>query len=405
MCVVHCFREAWLKRLTAVEVFEGDLQSVIMNYLTVHGYEKAAEAFSNEAETQPEMPVGCIGPRKRIREAVLGGDIETAISLINQIDSKILDDNPELSFRLKQQQLQQLIEKGDTSAVIEFAQQQLAPCVKMHPDLLPELERSMSLLFFNDLSSKGAQKLVGGVDQREGAANIIDDVILDFFNIEKVSRIEMMVKNLIWSQTQVQESSTKFMDASDNRARTSGSNDNQSSSEVIGNTVSQFPGVSFPLKLTPDGYRSLCPLMADILTGSITSAVVPPSCALSHSARHRSSARRRANSATLPLATPGSTAEHSAPGSSSATMSGGRRSLLAESSSETTSLLSSSQSSRSAGASASASPSSAYPTSSWGFGSLPQNLIIVQASSADTITASSATSSSSGSHDASRRSS
>jgi hypothetical protein len=41
--------------------------------------------------------------------------------------SKILDTNPELVFHLKQQQLIELIKKGDITQALEFAQDELAP--------------------------------------------------------------------------------------------------------------------------------------------------------------------------------------------------------------------------------------------------------------------------------------
>eukprot|EP00922_Rhytidocystis_sp_ex-Travisia-forbesii_P034322 GHVS01050965.1.p1 GENE.GHVS01050965.1~~GHVS01050965.1.p1 ORF type:complete len:184 (+),score=26.54 GHVS01050965.1:232-783(+) len=125
-------RDAWLQRMRGVDLYEWDLQEVIMNYFTVSGCEEAAAAFAEEAAIQSEMPVESMGLRKKIRQAVMTGNVTKAIACINRIEPKILEGNPELSFRLKQQQLLQLIEMGDSQQAISFAQEELAPSVKLH---------------------------------------------------------------------------------------------------------------------------------------------------------------------------------------------------------------------------------------------------------------------------------
>lgn len=61
---------------------------------------------------------------------------------------QILDTNPLLFFHLQQQRLIELIRTGDISQALQFASEELAPRAEEHPDLLPELERTMALLAF-----------------------------------------------------------------------------------------------------------------------------------------------------------------------------------------------------------------------------------------------------------------
>jgi hypothetical protein len=61
---------------------------------------------------------------------------------------QILDTNPLLFFHLQQQRLIELIRTGDVSEALQFASEELAPRAEEHPDLLPELERTMALLAF-----------------------------------------------------------------------------------------------------------------------------------------------------------------------------------------------------------------------------------------------------------------
>lgn len=247
-------RSAWTKKLAAVNLYEGDVQKLIMNYLTVNGLEAATAAFAQETNSQPDMPLESIGMRGKIREAVIGGNIEDAIRYLNKIEPKILDGNPELSFRLKQQQLIQLIEKRDIDGAIVFAQTNLAPCVKAHPGLLPELEASMSLLFFTDLTNKTARKLSGGVAQRQEAASRVDDAILDFYNIERESTLEMLIKNLQCTQERIIQNSQENMGL-----------------VSIDKIPTEIAAASPDLLSGP----SMCPILVDVETALLTSATVP----------------------------------------------------------------------------------------------------------------------------------
>ncbi|EPT25784.1 LisH protein [Toxoplasma gondii ME49] len=200
-----CTMREWTERMAEVEVYERDLHRLILNFFTVNGFGEAAAEFAQETGLQPDMPLASITRRSQIREAVLEGRMEEALRLIDLVDPQILASNPEVNFLLKQQQLLSLIERGDTFAAIDFAQLELAPCVRQHPDLLPKLEEAMALLAFSDLKCEEAQRLLGGMDQRQQTARRTDEAILDFFNLEQESALEHIAKNALWSQEQVRK--------------------------------------------------------------------------------------------------------------------------------------------------------------------------------------------------------
>lgn len=62
---------------------------------------------------------------------------------------QILDNNPLLFFHLQQQRLIEFIRAGLINEALAFAAEELAPRGEEHPDLLPELERTMALLAFD----------------------------------------------------------------------------------------------------------------------------------------------------------------------------------------------------------------------------------------------------------------
>ena len=62
-----------------------------------------------------------------IRNAVQCGEIQQAIERTNAVDPAILAGDPELSFKLKQQQLVELIRSGGVEEALAFAQAELSP--------------------------------------------------------------------------------------------------------------------------------------------------------------------------------------------------------------------------------------------------------------------------------------
>ena len=64
-----------------------------MDYLISEGYPSAAQKFAHEANIAPMLDVESIQERVEIREAIDAGDIQTAITKINEL-------NPEVSSNL-----------------------------------------------------------------------------------------------------------------------------------------------------------------------------------------------------------------------------------------------------------------------------------------------------------------
>ncbi len=79
--------------LTFDAEFDSDLNSVIMDYLISEGYPSAAQKFALEANIQPQVDVESIRERVEIRNAIYGGNIQSAIEKINEL-------NPQVSFRV-----------------------------------------------------------------------------------------------------------------------------------------------------------------------------------------------------------------------------------------------------------------------------------------------------------------
>lgn len=75
--------------LTSSHVYNSDINSVIMDYLISEGYPSAAQKFALEANIQPKVDVESIEGRVEIRNAIYGGDIQTAVEKINEMNPQV----------------------------------------------------------------------------------------------------------------------------------------------------------------------------------------------------------------------------------------------------------------------------------------------------------------------------
>jgi glucose-induced degradation protein 8 len=60
-----------------------------MDYLVVEGYKSAAEEFSREANIMPAVDFDSIGSRMEIREALQRGDVDEAITRVNDLNPEV----------------------------------------------------------------------------------------------------------------------------------------------------------------------------------------------------------------------------------------------------------------------------------------------------------------------------
>lgn len=75
--------------LTVME--HSDINALILDYLTTEGYPKAAAKFCKEANLQPQQENSAVQTRQEIQHAIHSGNIEAAISALNEFDPEVWD--------------------------------------------------------------------------------------------------------------------------------------------------------------------------------------------------------------------------------------------------------------------------------------------------------------------------
>lgn len=196
--------ESWERKLAAVKVHKEDMNRLVMNFLVTEGYADAARVFAQESGTDPSCDLGHITDRMRIRQAVQSGHVEEAVERVNDVDPGILEEGRELFFHLQQQQLIELIRGGKLEDALEFAQEYLAPRGEDDPSFLEELERTVSLLVFEDVRSSPVGDLMAPA-QRQKTASELNAAILASQSVEREPKLPRLLKLLLWAQGQLAE--------------------------------------------------------------------------------------------------------------------------------------------------------------------------------------------------------
>ncbi|KAJ1985680.1 hypothetical protein H4R33_003838 [Dimargaris cristalligena] len=196
--------EDWQQRLNSLSFGKSELNQLIMDYLIIEGYKDAAEKFSEECGLQPDVDLNFIEERMKIRFAVQTGNIEEAIERVNDLNPQILDTNPQLYFHLQQQRLIELIREGKVEEALLFAQEEMAPRGEEVPELLDELEKTMTLLAFDpalNFPSPVSELLDYG--QRQKIASELNAAILSAESYQSEPKLPSIIKLLTWAQTQL----------------------------------------------------------------------------------------------------------------------------------------------------------------------------------------------------------
>lgn len=66
-----------------------DINALILDYLTMEGYPNAAAKFSKEAKLQPHQDISSIQARQEIQTCIYGGNIQSAIETLNDLDPEV----------------------------------------------------------------------------------------------------------------------------------------------------------------------------------------------------------------------------------------------------------------------------------------------------------------------------
>lgn len=199
----------WEEKVKSYHLPRAELNKLVMEYLAKEGFKDAVLAFQSETGIEPGFNMSIMDDQIKIREAVEAGRIETAVELVNEVDPEILDTNSKLYFHLQQQQLLELIKKGDMEKVLEFASTELSARGEESPEFLEELEQTLSLLAFADISTCPFAELLKPA-QKLKVVSELNTGLLASQDQEPSSKLATLMQLVVWAQGQLEKKGVTF---------------------------------------------------------------------------------------------------------------------------------------------------------------------------------------------------
>ena len=141
----------------------------------------------------------------KVRQCIEGGDGEGAIDQVLDLNPEILEDRPQLLFRLKKQQFIQMVRDGETEKALEFAERELACRIDGSTEcLVEELEEAMSLLLFENPAKSPVAHLLDARHRHETASEL-NEAILRSESMAGPSKLPRLIKILVWMQNRLSQ--------------------------------------------------------------------------------------------------------------------------------------------------------------------------------------------------------
>uniref|UniRef100_A0A914EI91 CTLH domain-containing protein n=1 Tax=Acrobeloides nanus TaxID=290746 RepID=A0A914EI91_9BILA len=185
------------------EVDSKKVHELVVDYLICEGYREAAELLCVDADMKfPKEDVENLDRRNAIRNSIVNGDIALALEQINDVVPDLLKNNIKLNFQLIRQQLVEVIRNKEIEKALQFAQDHLSNMSEMPPELLAKLEQTYGLLAFEHPESSPFGHLMD-LNQRHMLATEVNSAILAVFNKNPTSKLENLIRLMVWNQHQI----------------------------------------------------------------------------------------------------------------------------------------------------------------------------------------------------------
>lgn len=191
--------EEWENRLAQTPISRIQINKLIINYLVSEGYHNAAEQFSKESSTELHLDTS-LQARNQIRIAIISGEIDKSIQLINDLVPNLLQSQPGLLFALRLQKLVSYIRENKISEALAYGQEVLAPTAQGNSELLNELEKALSLLAFNDVQESPLSEICSSAYKLKIASEVNAAILKSKGENEETTSLGQAFKVLEWTQ-------------------------------------------------------------------------------------------------------------------------------------------------------------------------------------------------------------
>ena len=200
-------RERWEANLNSKKIPTEWMNALVMNYLTTQGHAAAAATFERETGTPQILNPESTAVRMKIRQAIeRDGNPAEAIDQVVDVNPEIVEERPELLFRLKKQEFIELVKQKKTDTALRFAEEELARRVEGDEGLLRELESAMALLLFDEPENSPLGQFLSESYTHETADLLNASILASETKAgDGRSRLPVMLHLLLWLEARANE--------------------------------------------------------------------------------------------------------------------------------------------------------------------------------------------------------
>ena len=196
--------EKWFKELNSRKINKDKMNQIVANYLFIQGYCLPLKKFISETKIKFDFNENLLNKRFLIRQLISSNKIEKAIEEINLIDKRILEENKIIFFVLQRQRLLNYIQENKFQDALIFAKKHILPLTEGNDFLYNELEKTMSLLVYENIDDSPEKELI--TDKfLEKIASKMNLVILNYLSGDKMVNLnlELLIKLMMYVQGQL----------------------------------------------------------------------------------------------------------------------------------------------------------------------------------------------------------
>lgn len=200
-------RGQWEANLNSKKIPTEWMNALVMNYLSTQGHAAAAATFERETGTPQVLNPESTAVRMQIRQSIeRDGNLADAIDRVVDVNPEIVEERPELLFRLKKQEFIELVKEKRTGEALRFAEEELARRVEGDEGLLRELESAMALLLFEE-PERGPLGHFLSQSYSHETADLLNASILasETRAGDGRSRLPVMLRLLLWLEARADE--------------------------------------------------------------------------------------------------------------------------------------------------------------------------------------------------------
>lgn len=216
MCVCVCVNlqtspvsvsaESWRARASTSLPSKSESDALVMDYLVSEGFADAAVSFARETGVQLPSELEGVRRRAAVRSAMVAGDVESVVEMVNDLDPDLLESDASLYLALQRRRFVEAALKGDLDRALELADECLSPLAEENPDELEELEKTFSLLLFERPAESPVADLVDPAN-RPLEASRLNVAMLTHLGLPHSSKVQQLAPLARWILNRVAERS------------------------------------------------------------------------------------------------------------------------------------------------------------------------------------------------------